>query len=381
MASDLERRLRRWEESAVIDATTLARIREFERARAAARSSRWAVAIALGFGGLLVCAGVLLFVSASWDVLSPAARTALVLAMVAVFHTAGAAASGKSAALASVLHAAGTVALGAGIFLVGQIFNLDEHWPSGILLWALGAWLAWAVLRDWPQMALAALLTPAWLLGEWAVLGESYDGFRLEGVAGTFAFLLAVTYFTSRRRDRFGDWQPVFLWTGGLALLPAAVALGVAAARHVSHMPGPSVLPAMPVQTLAVAWIVATVLPLIAAIVLRGRAWWWNLGATVWAVALCHVPLAGGRLAVYAWLAAGWIGLAAWGVLERRVERINLATVCFAVTVVTFYFDSFADKLGRSAGLAALGLLFLGGGYLLERTRKRIVGRTMGGAV
>jgi hypothetical protein len=33
------------------------------------------------------------------------------------------------------------------------------------------------------------------------------------------------------------------------------------------------------------------------------------------------------------------------------------------------------DKLGRSFSLIVLGLLFLGGGWLLERTRRRLIAR------
>jgi hypothetical protein len=41
--------------------------------------------------------------------------------------------------------------------------------------------------------------------------------------------------------------------------------------------------------------------------------------------------------------------------------------------VLAFYFSDVMDRLGRSASLIGLGLLFLGGGYLLERTRRRLI--------
>lgn len=45
----------------------------------------------------------------------------------------------------------------------------------------------------------------------------------------------------------------------------------------------------------------------------------------------------------------------------------------FALTVLAFYFANVMGKLERSASLMGLGLLFLGGGWLLERTRRRLV--------
>ena len=61
------------------------------------------------------------------------------------------------AILAMVLHTVGTVCLGAGIFLAFQIFHLEEHWPTGVLLWAIGAWGGLGNLSDWPQAACAGV--------------------------------------------------------------------------------------------------------------------------------------------------------------------------------------------------------------------------------
>jgi uncharacterized membrane protein len=131
--------LRRWTEAGLLDGAAAERIRAWEAGRSPAGGTRWPAWLALGLGGVMLGAGILLFVAAHWDGLPPGQRFALVLAMVGGFHLAGAAIVGRSRGLAATLHACGTVALGAGIFLTGQIFNLREHWPGGILLWACGA--------------------------------------------------------------------------------------------------------------------------------------------------------------------------------------------------------------------------------------------------
>jgi len=87
-------------------------------------------------------------------------------------------------------------------------------------------------------------------------------------------------------------------------------------------------------------------------------------------------PLSDGHpdnVGVYAWYAIGSFGLAAWGIREARAERVNLGITGFALTVLAFYFSSVMDKLGRSASLIGIGVLFLGGGWLLERTRRRLI--------
>jgi len=47
-----------------------------------------------------------------------------------------------------------------------------------------------------------------------------------------------------------------------------------------------------------------------------------------------------------------------------------------ALTLIVFYFSEVFDKLGRSASLIGLGVLFLLGGWLLERLRRQLVQRS-----
>jgi len=371
-----ERLLARWTEAGVLDAESAARIRAFELERAGPTRLRWPMLIALAFGALTLGAGVLLFVSAHWDALSPQARFAVVVLLVAVFHVAGAATERRFPGMATALHAVGTVALGAGIFLAGQIFNLDEHWPGGLLLWAIGAALAWALLGSWPQTALTAILVPAWLSSEWYVATTerwSSNGFR---VIACGIFLLALAYFTALNQDPDQDHvilRRTLAWLGGIWLLPAALALafGTDAYRDAETLS---------IGLRAVGWMVALGLPLVVAIALRRAAAWPNALATLWVVVLVNLRPVSGDASVYAWWASGATALAIWGVSESRSERINLGSAIFAATVMTFYFSHVMDKLGRSASLIGLGLLFLAGGSVIERLRRRLVHQARGGA-
>ncbi len=381
MPLDWERRLSNWSAAGVVDGETAGRIRQYEAAQAASTQTRWAVWLALLFGAVLLGAGVLLLVSASWDDLSPAARLALVAAMVACFHLAAGLVAPRSQPIATALHLVGTAALGPGIFIAGAILNLDQHWPSGVMLWALGALIAWLFRRDTPHAAAIALLVPAWLLCEWAAVGEARDlRFSVVGQAG--AFLLALAYMTAARTGAAQAFRRVLVWLGALAFLPAAITLGVQAGIRVSPPAWvtalPQLPPASPLQNV-VAWTLTLALPLGAAVLLRRRGAWLNAAAAAWVVVLAVLPAGGTRMALYAWMAAGAVALGAWGVREMSSERINLATACFALVVVFFYFDSVMDKVGRSASLIGLGVLFLAGGYLLERVRRRMLTRAAGG--
>jgi uncharacterized membrane protein len=75
----------------------------------------------------------------------------------------------------------------------------------------------------------------------------------------------------------------------------------------------------------------------------------------------------------YALVAAVAVFLAWWGVRERSRALVNYGIGVFAITVIWFYSSSLMDKLGRSLGLIGLGVLFLAGGWLLERMRRRLM--------
>jgi len=381
--------IERWRNANLIDAAAADRIRAFEESRTSDVVSevatetavpdqraglRWPAIVALVFGGLMLGAGVLLFVAAHWDNMSPAERFTLVVAMVAIFHGAGAFFSARnSETLAIVMHGLGTASLGAGIFLAGQIFNLQAHWPSGVMLWAAGAWIGYGLRRDWVQLAMAAILTPFWLAGEWI---ESF--FKFDQDIHTFRVLaegmlfLALTYFAARTRDLDSPARRALVWIGGIAFLPWAVALAVE--REIISSARWQPLGTREI----VGYAVAFGLPLALAWWLRKRDMWMNVIAAGWVALLASIAAQRG-VGVYAWCALGAAGLVAWGIRDARGERINMGMAGFASTLFAFYFSEVMDKLDRSASLVGLGVLFLAGGWALEKMRRRFVARTREG--
>jgi hypothetical protein len=315
----------------------------------------------------MVGGGVLLFVAAHWDRLAPSARFLSVLSMVAVFHLAGVWFTGRMPRLATAFHGLGTMALGAGIFLAGQIFHLEEHWPGGVMLWALGAWLGFALLKDWVQGSLAAVLTPAWLIGEWQIAtlrgGSMADG--AERILAVGCFLLATTYFTARKGPEDSLLRKSLTWIGGLAFLPCVI--GIVATTH-DHGWWRQVELERPLA--AIGWVAALAGPLGMAAWLRGRTAWINLAAGVWGLLLGF--MGNDQWQIHAWCGLGAAGMVLWGLHESRRERVNLGIAGFAISLLMFYFSSVLDKLGRSLGLMGLGLLFLLGGWQLERLRRKL---------
>jgi uncharacterized membrane protein len=377
VANPLDKQLERWISAGVVDVGTAARIRTFEESQGSSERWRWPAVLALALGGVLLCAGVLLFVAAHWDQLSPAERFTLVLLMVALFPIGGALASDRFPALSTTFHAIGTVCLGAGIFLSAQIFNLEENWTNGILLWAAGALAGWLLLRKWPHAALLAVLMPVWLVGQWVNrVGPGWE--RSPDALWDGLLLLALTYFTARMPDRESSERRALVYIGGLALLPCAILAVLVRSDFVRSYAQETVSSTF----LILAWIIAIGAPLGLALLLRRTASWMNAVSAAGVLSLGLVmPHRTFRwnswdvLGVYVWAAIGAFGVIAWGVAERRRERINLGVAGFGITVLFFYFSNVMDKLGRAASLMGIGALLIFGGWGLERARRSLVAR------
>lgn len=385
METTLADRIEQWQAAGLIDDTTAARIRDWEARHAPSHGSRLG-RLAFGFGGLLLAAGVLLFVAANWADLSPWGRFGLLVATVAALHVGGGLVASRSTALATTLHAVGTAALGAAVFLSGQTFNLAVHWPEGLLLWAIGAAFGAWLLRDWPQVLWLAVLAPAWLVSAWhahvADVSRFVGPFDLDALAAPPAvgiFLGALCYLAGVGSDCTSDQRRALSRLGALALLPAGAALavvgagfdGFGTARGAAALAG---------AWLVLGWSVAVTAPLLLGAVLRGRRAWPLAVAAVFAVAVASFDANGsaGRVGIHLAFVAACSGLAWWGLHDGHRLRINVAVVGFALTVLSFYFSSLFDKLGRAVGLIVLGVLFIGGGWLLERARRRLLDRIEG---
>jgi len=251
---------------------------------------------------------------------------------------------------------------------------------------SVGAFAGWLLLRNWTQAALLALLVPAWLAGEWEVRAEVYPASNRLIVEGLL--LLAITYLTAKTSENDSPSRRVLVWIGGISLLPLSVLAFVEGRDYWWWQARHEISPFLRTS----AWFIAVCGPLVLAFAFRKRAAWTNGVAAVWVLVIGTFHPANsdttGVLPVYAWNSLGpyfWagvgaLGLVGWGLLERRREWINLGIAGFGLTVIIFYFSDVMDKLGRSASLIGLGVLFLVGGWSLERARRRLVARVAGGS-
>jgi uncharacterized membrane protein len=400
--NDIESQLTRWQSAGVLDADTAARIRAYEMERpaqptvdsaapsAAATSAspaglKWLVVTGLILGAILLACGVVLFVSAHWDQLGPGKRYLLVIAMVAVFHVAGGLTRSSFEGFSTALHAVGTISTGAAIALVGQIFNIQEHWPAAVLLWALAAFAGWALLRDQAQQTLALLLLPAWIFCEL--------GFRMQGhigdsiYMGRLSFVWAILYLTFFAHSRRRVVRGILFIVSAIGAVDGILYMIFGWSSYNSGQAF------IPFGTSVWAWIAIAAVPFIIAAFHGHKGLVPIAAAVAFVIALpwCYSNItesysygsgpkmtytrAEPNLLAHALVAAFAVFLCWWGVRLLSRALVNLGIVGFAAAVLWFYFSNIYNDHERALGLIGLGVLFLAGGWALEKMRRRILAR------
>ncbi|MGD0547349.1 MAG: DUF2157 domain-containing protein [Terracidiphilus sp.] len=434
--ADFEAHLTRWQSAGLLDAELASRIRAYESEQKKPAGLRWQVIVVLILGAILLGCGVALFVNAHWEKIGSIARLAIVFAMVSLFHLGGGWAREQFKGLSTALHAVGTLATGAAIALVGQIFNIQEHWPAAILMWAVAALAGWILLHDEAQQTLTLLLFPAWILSEFSYYAEGHIGEQV--YVGRFLIVWAVLYLTffigSKHKAvpilsfivgavaasvgigillegwrSWGDtiFLPLGLRTWGWvdiaaipllfalfkfrkSVLPVVVALCFSIALpfcqrtwtesyesynngHYSYV---RTEPSLIAHSLVAAFAIFVI-------------WWgfrqlsqslaglgviWFAANAIW-FSNSHIFGNFSRVLIAQILeAAAAIFVIWWGVRLASKWLVNIGIAGFAVVVIWFYFADIFDKLDRSLALIGLGILFLAGGWALEKTRRNLVG-------
>jgi uncharacterized membrane protein len=129
------------------------------------RDTPWSRIIISSVGAVVFGLGVILFFAYNWADMHKLVKLALVFAAVLAAHGAGyyrSASADAKRGLVESLHVMGTMLFGAGIWLVAQIYHIDEHYPNAFFVWGLGALaLAWA-MPSIAQALMAVLLVFLW---------------------------------------------------------------------------------------------------------------------------------------------------------------------------------------------------------------------------
>ena len=119
-----------------------------------------------GIAAVMIGLGVILLFAYNWSELGKISKLAVIFIALIGAHLSAFYLRPRHPVYSESLFALGTMLMGAGIFLVAQIYHLDSHYPNAFLFWSLGALaLAWA-LPSLTQAFLTVVLVVGWHLFE-----------------------------------------------------------------------------------------------------------------------------------------------------------------------------------------------------------------------
>jgi uncharacterized membrane protein len=109
----------------------------------------WGRIIFFSIGAILFGLGVILLFAYNWQRIPKFVKLAVIFAALIGAHGAGFLLRRPQSANQTAgegLHLLGTMIFGAGIWLIAQIYHIQEHYPTAFLIWGLGALaLAWSL--------------------------------------------------------------------------------------------------------------------------------------------------------------------------------------------------------------------------------------------
>ncbi len=416
----------RWTATKIISGEQAAAIRALYREPAGGVS--WGLMVFFGLGAVVVGLGVILLFAYNWDAIPKGGKLALIFSAIAGAHIGGVIQGrreGWRARLGEALSLLGTMGFGAGVWLVAQIYSIDEHFPTGFFIWALGAMaMAWA-LRSAVHGMLAAVLLAIWGLTEvmefnapteWAALilvaGVGPLAWRERsapllaiglsalvalllgnaahwgGATGTFASAFSLSALAvaagkllpaGAENDRLRGVAKFFGVTGFLICSYIASFHGAAAsllrwsANHEAHLVYAAAYRWGLAGVAAVAWVLVALR--------RRRGGGSRLAPEEWLcpIALVYsqmVGLVGGS--VDAWFIAVVFNLVCLGVAsgwmvrgcrEGRLRPVVVGSVLLSCVVFARYFDLFESLAMRGAVFVAFGAVLFAEGFFYRKLR------------
>lgn len=158
----LQQELPKWISEGIVDTTQAQKIQALYPEQ---QSIGWGRILVSAFGAVMIGLGVVLLFAYNWDEISRLGKMAIILSTLVVTHWFAYRTRIKQRhGLSESLFILATMLFGAGIWLVAQVYHLDEHYPNAFLLWGTGSLLlAWA-LPSLPQAILTLALFTTWHL-------------------------------------------------------------------------------------------------------------------------------------------------------------------------------------------------------------------------
>jgi len=345
-------------------------------------------------GSVLVGLGIILFFAANWDGIDRWPKLVIILAAIVVAHGLGyyLRYHRNYRRVGSAMVILACIIYGAGVHLVGQVYNIDVNDPRLMLFWFLGVLPLVYIVKSQPIQFLGVLLfflavgfrVPDWIEG--ISRGEAVLGASLFLVLGLFILSLGRI---KEEITALRDYSEVFELMGLMTALGAVFLLSFRGVYESFdqglYIQGDAdvafrvLIGAAGVLTLALA--VATTW-----LHRRNEAQFTLNGiegvviAVLLAAAYVVIGVNNGGEVFYAvvfnaLLALVLLGVLVSGYMRGREQWVNIGLGFIGINVIARYFEYSWDLLDRSFIFVAAGVILLLGGYLVERGRQMMLER------
>lgn len=113
---------------------------EISAAQGKEDTSKKTIQLILTIAAVLIGAGFFSFIAANWQEMARPVKVGIIIISMLAAYGIGWYAKEKAnlAKTGETFILLGSIIYGAGIFLVGQMFNIRANWPDGFILWMLG---------------------------------------------------------------------------------------------------------------------------------------------------------------------------------------------------------------------------------------------------
>ncbi len=302
------------------------------------------IRVVVTIGALLVGLGILSFIASNWDGISNFFKLLIIFGVFGGVNLVGYMLSENNPKTGRSFIYLGTLVYGAGIFLIGQMYNFGGDFPTAFLLWSMGIVPMAFLLKDQYLMLFANILFGVYLNG-------SFDqGFPYAAWVGVPVVYLAFNYFDKSR---------LLLFFANLTALSFILQITL---RY--EVEGLYVALLFFVIGLVMYWLKHTLEPDI--FQFQGNILFGVTGVILTIPELWDIVVSAQSTRLVSVLfALAFVALLFF--LIRKGNLISLLFVC--VTIFRYYTDTFAF-LPKSLFFIVGGLLLLGFGFYFERMMK-----------
>lgn len=321
------------------------------------------IRVMLTIGALLVGLGILSFIASNWAELGKVTKFSIILAVFLGSMLASYKVHDNYPKTSWSLLYIGVLTYGAGIFLVGQMFNFGGHFTGAFLLWALGAFPVAVLFRDKAVYLFTCLLTVVYISGHFDLAGYPYLAI----------LMIPALYYCNRY---LGNSKAITFFTNLVALdavLLFANKTGMENFYICLLFFGIGIgLYYLPIKTNTQVYrLLGTIVLGVAGLFLTVPEIWRDVLETGTHANL-YDPSAG-RIASSVFAVALVIYLLT---LTRKENLTALVFIC--AVIFRYYVDTFIDFMPKSIFFIIGGLLLLGFGYYFEQLRRKKGGVGLG---